>query len=75
MASFQKRRNEISEKLKDLKNAIDDLESDMQSQWDDRSEKWQEGERGEAANARIDEMSNASSELDAAIGTLDEIEF
>lgn len=41
----------------------DGIVDSRQSEWDDKSEKWQDGERGEAASVWINEWSSAS--LDA----------
>jgi putative lipoic acid-binding regulatory protein len=72
---FTKRRDEIHTALDDLKNKVEDLVSDLQAEWDGRSEKWQESERGEHVQGQIDELANVRDEIDSAMSSLSEVEL
>lgn len=56
--------------LSDLKSTIDEMVSDWESDFSDKSERWQEGEKGEAARAFID----AWADLDLEAHTIEEPE-
>lgn len=65
-----KKRIEILEKMS---GEISDAVSDMQEKFDAKSEKWQESDSGDAAQAKIDAIESAMSNLDCAISDLQEI--
>lgn len=43
---------------------FDDIHSEREGEWDDKSEKWQEGERGDAARNWIDAIGEVRDQLD-----------
>lgn len=45
--------------LEKAKEFVDGIAEEAQSEFDDKSEKWQEGERGDAVSSWIDELRNA----------------
>ena len=51
--------------LAQARAAIGTAQEEMQAYFDDRSEEWQEGERGEAMQARIDALEAISGDLEA----------
>lgn len=60
-------------KLDKAKGAIDELFeelSDFRAEWEDKSERWQEGEKGQAALQWLDLTED---QLDQAISALDDI--
>ncbi len=46
---------------------------DLMDTWEDRSEKWQESERGQEVEMEISEIQDAANELSMAWSNLDEI--
>lgn len=60
--------NEIVEKARGF---VEDIASERDSEWDDKSERWQEGERGEAAREWISQWQDAA---DCEIETVDDVE-
>lgn len=48
-ADFESARMALSEKL-------DEIASDWESEWSEKSERWQEGEAGQAAQEKIDQL-------------------
>lgn len=64
---------EYNELLGEISEFRDEIVSERQGEWDDKSEKWQEGERGEAAQSWITAWENIDfSEVD--ISQPDELE-
>jgi len=51
-------------KRTELQAAIDDVKDALRTEWDEKSEGWQEGERGQAANAWIEDIEDKASQLD-----------
>jgi hypothetical protein len=71
--------NAYNEKLADLKSWAEDIASEADSEWNDKSERWQEGDKGEAARTWIDEWQGFSAEdieiewpEDVSIDTMDD---
>lgn len=63
---------EINEAKDDAREILDDAAMEAESYWDERSEKWQEGDRGQA----YDEWKNRLRELaDAAAETVEDVEI
>ena len=51
-------------KRTELQAAIDDVKDALRSEFDDKNEGWQNGERGQAADAWISEIEDKASQLD-----------
>lgn len=69
------------ERLKKILNQAEDdhafmeeMASNMQSEWDDKSEKWQEGENGEAAAELITQLEGIRDAAEALKDAVEEIE-
>ena len=62
IALLEEDRKNVEQMLADIENCKDeevDVIDDMQGEWDDHSEAWQEGERGEEAMDEIDGLTDA----------------
>lgn len=60
---------EYNDRLDAAKTFVDELAEAAQEAYDEKSEKWQEGEKGDAASSWIDELQNAEipEELDLVV--------
>jgi hypothetical protein len=54
----------LNEKLNEVRGFVEDIKNERQGEFDDKSERWQEGERGEAAQEWIQRYESAESELE-----------
>lgn len=54
----------IITKIQELKEQMDTLKETCQETWDSRSERWQESEKGEEAQDKIDNLDGLSDYLD-----------
>lgn len=52
--------NEYNSALEDAKEFMNNIGNDARSEFDDKSEKWQEGDRGQEVSSWIDELENFS---------------
>lgn len=59
-------------KVEEIAEAVRELATDEQTQFDELSEKAQEGERGQALSENADRLSTVADELEAMTGTLQE---
>lgn len=73
MKGLAKRIDEIHTALDIQKNAVEDLVSDLQAEWDERSEKWQDSDKGTEAQDKIDELANVADYIDEAMSSLSEV--
>lgn len=64
----------LAGKLDDIKSDIDDLQGEEQEKFDNLSEGFQQGERGQAIEAAASALSDVSSPLENAISKLEDIE-
>ncbi len=55
----------FNETQDELKEFVETTASDWQDQFDERSEKWQEGERGQVVNSLIEAWTSAAGDMDA----------
>jgi molecular chaperone DnaK (HSP70) len=53
----------LNEKIEEARGFVEDIKNERQEEFDDKSERWQEGERGEAAQEWLQSWENAESEL------------
>lgn len=60
LASLEDARDGFNSLLEDTKAFVSDITGNAQSEYDERSEKWQDGERGRAASAWINEWAEAN---------------
>lgn len=73
----KQRRAKIDEalhQLNNLKEQIDEMRGEEQDYYDNMPESLQGGDKGEAAQSAADSLSNAVTEIDSAISSLEEIE-
>lgn len=73
MKGLAKRIDAIHTALDNQKNAVEDLVSDLQAEWDERSEKWQDSDKGTEAQDKIDELANVADYIDEAMSSLSEV--
>lgn len=64
---------EMNENISLLKGEIEDICSETLGDFENKSEKWQEGEKGQDEQQKIDALENLSSSLDEATGCLDSV--
>lgn len=64
----------LRSKLEGIQEEIDNLASEMQDTYDNRSERWQDSETGEEYQEKIDALEEASQSVGDAIDTLSEVE-
>lgn len=62
----------MRERLEEIKNEFEDIQSDEQEVFDGRSEKWQESEKGEAFQNQLDEIGNVMNALDDSYSGVEE---
>ena len=76
-AKLDERLEKLNEARDELRGFIEDMHSEMDSQYDDKSEKWKEGERGEATRTWIDKLDEIKGEIedDIEIDKPEEVEF
>jgi hypothetical protein len=61
---------EIADKIASLQAELQEVVDDLQANFDDKSEKWQESENGQTAQAEIDLVQSVIDSLDSAAGEL-----
>lgn len=61
----------LNEVRDELRGVIEDIKDEMQGQYDDKSEKWQEGDRASTTTEWIDALGEIVSELETEIETID----
>jgi hypothetical protein len=54
----------LEKQIDDVRAALDTEVQDMRSEFDDKSEKWQEGDKGTEVAAWLDELSDVVDTLD-----------
>lgn len=64
VADINEARSIYSGKLEDAKRVVDQFADEMESEYDDKSERWQESERGELVREWIDEIRSKSDEIE-----------
>lgn len=60
-----------NETVADVRTTFDDIVSEKRSEWEDKSEKWQESYKGQAADLWLSELESFADNIDEA--TLDDI--
>lgn len=65
----------IRGQLEEAKAAIDEMHSNYSGKWDDKSEKWQEGETGEAASSINTAIENIGSNIESAVDEFGALEL
>ncbi len=58
--------------LNDALAALTDEISDLEMQWDEMSERWQESDKGTAVQDMIAELSNIADDIETAINGVEE---
>lgn len=56
--------NPLNEKLEEVRGFVEDIHSERQTDFDGKSERWQEGERGQAAQDWLQEWENGMGDLE-----------
>ena len=64
----------LRDQLDDIKGQIEELQSEEQDYYDNMPESFQQGEKGELAEAAADALQCAVDSVDEAIGNLDTAE-
>ena len=64
LAEVTTKRAEYEGKVEDAKRLADGIADDLRSEFDDKSENWQEGERGQVVDEWIDELFQHFSEAE-----------
>lgn len=54
----------LGDKMDEARGFVEDIQNERQEEFDDKSERWQEGERGEAAQSWLQQWEQGASELD-----------
>lgn len=60
----------ISERIDDIRADIEMLHSDAQEYFDDRSERWQEGEKGQEYQSLLDSLEEAIGDAETLFDTV-----
>lgn len=60
-------------KVEEIKDYLDTMATDRQEKFDNRSEKWQEGEKGEAEAEFISNIEEARDEAESLVDKLTEL--
>jgi hypothetical protein len=60
----------IEAKLDEAKTSVDEIWQVEEAAYSDRSERWQESEKGQSVKERIDAPEQLASEIETAIDTL-----
>jgi hypothetical protein len=63
----------IEAKLDEAKTSVDEIWQEEEAAYSDRSERWQEGEKGQATKERIDLLEQLADEIGTAIDTLNSL--
>ena len=66
-------RGALEDAISAFADETESLKSDMQDHFDERSENWQDGEKGQAWQEFIDELDSAASEVAIDVPSLPEI--
>lgn len=66
---------DFNAKRQDLLDFITEIYGTKQEEFDEKSEKWQEGEKGEAARAWLDDLEEIQGKLENAEVTDDDFEI
>lgn len=60
----------LAERIDKLKTEAEEIVGELQEHFDDKSEKWQEGDAGQAFQEKIDAVQALVDECDTAYGSL-----
>jgi hypothetical protein len=72
-AAHKKRLDQARALLEQAKEMIDKVHSEADDAWNDRSEKWQRSEKGEAENEALDQLELSRDGIETAIEEIDQI--
>ncbi len=59
--------------LEDVKIFFEEMQAARQSSFENKSEKWQEGEKGEEEQNNLDELENIVSEIETAFDSINNL--
>lgn len=71
-----KRTNKIDKcigNLEAIKSEIEEFKDNLQDQFDSKSEKWQEGEKGEEMQGNISRLEDLLNELESAYSSMEDL--
>jgi prefoldin subunit 5 len=66
-----KKLQSLHQKLDDIRCSLEDVKSAAEVVFDNRSDNWKEGDKGQSEQERIDYLENAISEIESALDSLD----
>jgi chromosome condensin MukBEF complex kleisin-like MukF subunit len=69
-AAQRKQIERVEALLSEARCILEELRDDLQAAFDEKSERWQESERGEAAQEEIDNLENACASVEEIEGSL-----
>ena len=72
-AAVKKKLETLKSTLEELKAGVDEMQEQCQTYHDEKSEKWQEGENGEAYLSMIEEIGTLADELQTAFDSAENI--
>jgi molecular chaperone GrpE (heat shock protein) len=65
-----KKADDISGQLGNIQQDVQELLDEIRDDFDNKSERWQEGEKGQAIETSINELENAIENIEGAIQSL-----
>lgn len=71
--SKKQRLSDVSGSLAELREQLEAIRDELQEAYDARSDRWREGEAGEAAHAHINAIEEAINSMDIAESSIQEV--
>ncbi len=65
--------DKAKEMVEDIQGEITNIREEIVTDFDEKSDKWKEGENGEAEQGRIDSLESMDSNFDDLLGNFDDI--
>ena len=72
-ATQRKELDTTHSELQDIKSRLETIQNAMQDSYDGKSEKWQEGEKGEAFKEKLDKLEETVGGFDDIIANVEEL--
>ena len=64
---------DLIKRAEELSAEIQSMSDDEQADWDERSERWQDSDRGQDAQQAIDQLAEVADSISDAVSTLEEL--
>ena len=64
---------DLIKRAEELSDEIQSMSDDEQADWDERSERWQDSDRGQDAQQAIDQLAEVADSISDAVSTLEEL--